>query len=87
MSSLLRLKQTFYEQGEKPGKVLAWRIKKLQNEKLITSLLDDSNDNIVDPVRINETFKIFYEKLYNSEIDPNPSKLHNFLDNIQIPWI
>lgn len=43
MSSLLRLKQTFYDQGEKPGKVLAWRIKQLQNEQLITSL--QNNDN------------------------------------------
>lgn len=53
VSSLLRLKQTFYEQGEKPGKVLAWRIKKLQNEKLIPLLIDDNNENIVDPIEIN----------------------------------
>jgi len=26
--SLIRLKQSFYDQGEKPGKLLAWQIKK-----------------------------------------------------------
>ncbi len=30
--SLLRLKQSFYNQGEKPGKLLAWQIKQLQSE-------------------------------------------------------
>ena len=36
ISSLLCLKETFYDQGEKSGKVLAWRIKQLQSERLIS---------------------------------------------------
>lgn len=32
-ANLLKLKQSFYEQGEKSGKILAWRIK--QKGKLI----------------------------------------------------
>lgn len=28
VAKLLKLKQTFYDQGEKTGKVLAWQIKK-----------------------------------------------------------
>lgn len=87
MSSLLRLKQTFYDQGEKPGKVLAWRIKKLQNERLITTLLNSNNENIVDPLEINKTFETFYKNLYSTEMPPNSLQFNNFLNNIQIPKI
>ena len=87
LSSLLRLKQTFYDQGEKPGRVLAWRIKQLQNERLLTSLQNDNDEDIVDPIEINENFKTFYEKLYSSEIGLNTSEMNNFLDNIHIPKI
>lgn len=59
MASLLRLKQTFYDQGEKPGKVLAWRIKQLQSERCITSLQNDQGETIVDPSEINKTFRTF----------------------------
>lgn len=45
VASLLRLKQTFSDQGEKPCKVLAWRFKQLQNKRLIT-LLQNDNENI-----------------------------------------
>lgn len=87
MSSLLRLKQTFYDQGEKPGKVLAWRIKKLQNERQITTLLNSNNENIVDPLEINKTFKIFYKNLYSTGISSNSLEINNFLNSVQIPKI
>lgn len=87
LSSLLRLKQTFFDQGEKPGRVLAWRIKQLQNERLVTSLQNDNNENIVDPIEIKENFKKFYEKLYRSETDPNTFEMKHFLDSIHIPKI
>lgn len=61
MASLLRLKQSFYDQGEKPGKVLAWRLKQLQSERAITSLQSDQGETIVDPTEINESFRKFYE--------------------------
>lgn len=67
--------------------MLAWRIKQLQNERLITSLQNDKNENIVDPTEINENFKNFYKKLYSSEIGPNICEMNNFLDNINIPKI
>lgn len=53
-TSLINFKQTFFDQGEKPGRVLAWRIKQLQNERLITSLQNDNNENICDPIEIND---------------------------------
>lgn len=35
---LIRLKQTFYDQGEKPGKLLAWQIKKLESDGAINTI-------------------------------------------------
>lgn len=84
---LFRLKQTFYDQGERPGRMLAWCIKQLQNERVINSLQNNNNENIVDPNEINEIFKKFYEYLFSSEICPHTPELNNFLDSIHIPRI
>ena len=32
-ANLLKLKQAIFDQGEKSGRVLAWRLKQLQTEK------------------------------------------------------
>lgn len=56
-SHLLRhgLKQAFYDQGEKPRKLLAWCLR-LQNEKIITLVENSDGQIIVDPLEISETF-------------------------------
>lgn len=86
-SHLLRLKQAFYDQGEKPGKLLAWRLKQLQNEKNITSVENSDGQIIVDPLVISETFKVFFEKLYSSDITHMGQEQNIFLDTLQIPNI
>lgn len=86
-SNLLRLKQAFYDQGEKPGKLLAWRLKQLQNEKNITSIENGDGQIIVDPLEISETFKVFFEKLYSSDITHVEQEQNLFLDTLQIPSI
>ena len=55
-NSLLRLKQTFYDQGEKPGKLLAWRIKQIQSERAINAIEKATGELTVDPTDINDTF-------------------------------
>ena len=85
LASLLRLKQSFYDQGEKPGKVLAWRLKQLQCERAITSLQSDQGETIFDPTEINEPFWNFYEGLYSSEIINDILELKVFLDSTNIP--
>lgn len=42
-ANMLRLKQMYYDQGEIPGKLLAWRIKQQQAERVITHIEDDEN--------------------------------------------
>ena len=86
-ADLMRLKQSYYDQGEKPGKLLAWRIKQQQTERSINCIEAPSGRTIVDPTEINETFRVFYEKLYSSECSPNLDTQTQFLDNLDIPKI
>lgn len=44
VKSLMWLKQSYYDQGEKAGKLLAWRIKKIQSERAINSIVTSSGN-------------------------------------------
>lgn len=86
-SNILRLNQSFYEQGEKPGKILAWQIKQLEAQKNITSIINAKGESIVDPIEINREFRIFYEKLYDSRDQIHLNTQNSFLDKITIPKV
>ena len=81
------LKQSYYDQGEKPGKLLAWRIKKIQTDRAINSLALENGVNIVDPLEINNTFKLYFENLYESEFTNDLEKQDNFLDKLKFPEV
>lgn len=86
-STLLRLNQSFYEQGEKPGKLLAWQIKQMEAQKNITSITNSKGENVVEPTKINEEFRKYYERLYDSQ-DTSDLQEHNiFLNKLDIPSI
>lgn len=63
-ASLMMLRQNYYDQGEKAGKLLAWRIKQNQSERTINSIEDNKGHITSDPAKINNTFKCFFETLY-----------------------
>lgn len=84
---MLRLKQQFYDQREKPGRLLAWRIKQQESERAITSIEDENGNMTVDPREINEAFRKFYEKLYCSEYKATTDAHSAFFGNLNIPKI
>uniref|UniRef100_A0A1A8AUT3 Reverse transcriptase domain-containing protein n=2 Tax=Nothobranchius furzeri TaxID=105023 RepID=A0A1A8AUT3_NOTFU len=86
-SNILRLNQSFYEQGEKPGKILAWQIKQLEVQKNITSIVSSKGEMIIDPMEINKAFRNYYEKLYESQDRSDQTSRNAFLDKINIPTI
>jgi len=55
--NLLWTKQAYYDQGEKPSKLLAWRVKKMQAVRTINSIKKMSGDLTTDPIEINATFR------------------------------
>jgi len=46
------LKQSYYDQGEKCGKLLAWRLKKKQLDRAINSIKTPAGDMTSEPVEI-----------------------------------
>lgn len=75
--SLLRLKQSFYEQGDKSGKLLAWQIRQLETTTSITTILSNRNV-VVDPIEINNAFIGYYKILYGTNNDINVQNLNRF---------
>lgn len=86
LNSITRLKQTYYDQGESSGKLLAWRIKTLQNERAITEIETESGTT-TNPTEINRTFQKYYINLYTSETPDTNDDLASFLDQLSIPTL
>uniref|UniRef100_A0A669E357 Reverse transcriptase domain-containing protein n=1 Tax=Oreochromis niloticus TaxID=8128 RepID=A0A669E357_ORENI len=84
---LIRLKQTFYDQGEKPGKLLAWQIKKLESDRAINIIRNDQGELSTDPTEINNTFVSYYKTLYNSDSPLDLVNQNTFLDRLVFPCI
>lgn len=81
--SLLWLNQAFYEQGEKAGKLLAWRIKKIRSEIAINGIITQTGVMSNDPQDINNAFKEFYQSLYRSECSSASAHRDTFLNHLQ----
>lgn len=77
---------TFYEQGAKAGKLLAWQISQLEAKQPIINIIFKGNA-LVDPVRINDAFRNYYEELYSSTDVIDLQDINHFLDKHYIPRI
>lgn len=84
---LTQLRHKYYEYGEKTGKLLAQQIKAEAASRLITEIRTDTGQITTDPKLINDTFKIFYFKLYSSESKNDSISIEFFFDKLQIPTI
>lgn len=62
-ASLMMLRQNYYDQGEKAGKLLAWRIKQNQSERTINSIEDNKGNTTSDPAKIKILLNAF-SRLY-----------------------
>lgn len=73
----MRSRQSYYEQGEKAGKALAWRIKQIQTEKAINAIQTDSGGS-TDPKEIINPFLTLYHSLYSPEYSGPQLQLTQF---------
>lgn len=64
---------------------MAWRIKNKQ--RAINSILLDDEQISKDPLEINKSFKLYYERLYNSECLYTVVDQNNFLDELEFPQL
>lgn len=86
-SNLLWLKQSYYDHGEKVGKLLAWRIKKIHTERAINMIKSEDGRQLIDPDEINTSFANYYENLYKSECPNGLDDQNRFLDRLNFPTI
>lgn len=84
---LLKSKSTYYEHSEKTGKLLANQLKGIRAKQLITNIHTDSGDITRDLTKINNTFKIFYSKLYTSQFHGDNAAIKAFLEPLPTPTI
>lgn len=83
--ALFRTKQKYYEQGERAGKILANRVKQLQNQNIISSIHTKDDRVTTDKKVINHVFRSFYQDLYTSQAAIDQVKLDAFFATIDLP--
>lgn len=71
-----KIQQKSFEGTNKPGKYLAYQLKKKRESRII-SKISEGGKEIVDKNRIKNTFLKFYSKLYKNDIDLE--KLQKFI--------
>ena len=78
-------KQKYFEFGDKPQKLLARQLRKLENERSIHRIKSDTGETLTSHKDINERFQQFYERLYTSQMKATPGDMQAFLDECQLP--
>ncbi len=93
LSSLLRQKPEFimhrtrqnhYMNSARPSRLLA--LKRRANNQLanIAAIRTEEGTLTSDPVKINHTFKAFFQKLYTSEVDYDEKTCNDFLNSLSL---
>uniref|UniRef100_H3AVN3 Endonuclease/exonuclease/phosphatase domain-containing protein n=1 Tax=Latimeria chalumnae TaxID=7897 RepID=H3AVN3_LATCH len=79
--ALFRVRQSYFEAGEKASKLLAYCLRKLTSSKTIRLIRSDSNKFL----DINLAFKQFYSKLYTTKSMVNITEVSDYLASINLP--
>uniref|UniRef100_H3APV2 Endonuclease/exonuclease/phosphatase domain-containing protein n=1 Tax=Latimeria chalumnae TaxID=7897 RepID=H3APV2_LATCH len=85
--ALFRVRQSYFEAGEKVSKLLAYRLRKLTVSNNIRLIKNEFNRQMVTNRDINVTFKQFYSKLYTSESKVDISDIDTYLMDIKLPCL
>ncbi len=82
------IKQTYYENGPRAKKILAWRLRKQLSERSIFKIKNPVTNQICHrPQEIHKTFEIYYKKLYSQPKLAEPSTVKHSLDSLDLPSI
>lgn len=83
--SFIFIKQKYFEFGEKPHKVLARQLRKLENDKTIHKIKTKSGTQLTSSRDISNCFKEYYSTLYSSEPSTDFQIMETFLNNCNLP--
>ena len=82
-----RTRQTYYLDAERPGRLLALRLKECESKASICAIKNPSGMLQTNPEDINAVFRDFYSDLYKSEVQHDSELCQTFLDSLQLPQI
>lgn len=83
--ALFQCRQRYYEQGEVAGRFLAQRVKQQHSRTLIPSVENEKGTLVTNRGEINETFRVFYQKLYTSQGTIDQEDIDNFMPPVYLP--
>lgn len=86
-SAFLFIKQKHFEFGDKPHKLLARQLKKIEADRAIHKIRDDRGHILLKPKEINMRFLQFYSDLYTSKCNSDPNTMNKFLDECNLSRI
>ena len=84
---LQKTKQTYFEFGDKPSKLLALQLRQQYSLNLISQIRSPESGIISNTYDINSRFRNFYKELYQSESSADQSLIDAFLNPLPIPSI
>lgn len=85
---LKRTKATYYEHGDRAGRLLVSQLKHQSTSRYITQIFDNSSNKLVyDPQNINSVFSTFYAKLYTLQSPTDSSLIDSFFYHLKIPTV
>ena len=85
--ALFRTKQTYWEMGERPSRLLAYRLRQQDSINFIAGVRQTDGNISTSSKQINDTFRSFYNTLYTSHGDLDKQKLDNFFINLNLPQL
>lgn len=83
--NLLRTRQLYYEQSDRPNRLLALRLKQSERLASVDAVKDPSGVVITQPPLVNNVFREFYSELYKSETPDDLTDMHAFLSPLELP--
>ena len=83
--NLFRARQTYFESGDKAGKLLASYIKQRELSSTIPAIRSPAGDLLSATVDINQAFKEFYSNLYSSASTSSEEEMHEFIEPLGLP--
>lgn len=86
MEMLLKSRYTYYEHGDKAGRLLAYQLRQTTSSHQIPQI-QTSSGLTIEPKKINDEFRDFYTSLYTSENTADSSHLDGFFDSLDIPTV
>ena len=82
-----KLRLQHFNHNNKSGKFLANQIKQNKEKNTISVIKDSAGKPSTSPEEINNIFRMFFQKLYTPEINPNEVDIHTFLNSIDLPTL